>query len=77
MSTTPLSGSILAHFFIKDEKLSVLKTVGVLIGFSGIILLFFDKVVINSNNYIFALITRFLSKSTHSILFEYLLLDIL
>ena len=57
MSTTPLSGSILAHFFIKDEKLSVLKTVGVLIGFSGIILLFFDKVVINSNNYIFALIT--------------------
>ena len=77
MSTTPLSGSILAHFFIKDEKLSVLKTVGVLIGFSGIILLFFDKVVINSNNYIFALITRFLSKSTHRILFEYLLLDIL
>ena len=57
MSTTPLSGSILAHFFIKDEKLSVSKTVGVLIGFSGIILLFFDKVVINSNNYIFALIT--------------------
>ncbi len=57
MSTTPLSGSILSHFFIKDEKLSVLKTVGVLIGFSGIILLFFDKVVINSNNYIFALIT--------------------
>ena len=57
MSTTPLSGSILAHFFIKDEKLSVPKIVGVLIGFSGIIFLFFDKVVINSNNYIFALIT--------------------
>jgi len=57
MSTTPLSGSILAHFFIKDEKLTILKSTGVLIGFSGIILLFFDKVIINSENYVFALIT--------------------
>ena len=57
MSTTPLSGSILAHFFLKDEKLSVLKSLGVLIGFSGIILLSFDKVIINSENYIYALIT--------------------
>ena len=57
MSTTPLSGSILAHFFTKDEKLSFYKSLGVLIGFSGIVLLFFDKVVINSENYIFALIT--------------------
>ena len=57
MSTTPLSGSLLAHFFTKDEKLSFLKSLGVLIGFSGIILLFFDKVIINSENYIYALIT--------------------
>ena len=57
MSTTPLSGSVLAHFFIKDEKLSFLKSFGVIIGFSGIILLFFDKVIINSDNYIYALIT--------------------
>ena len=57
MSTTPLSGSILAHFFIKDEKLSYLKSLGVLIGFSGIILLFFDRVVIKSDNYLYALIT--------------------
>ena len=57
MSTTPLSGSILAHFFTKDEKLSFLKSLGVLVGFSGIILLFFDKVIINSQNYIYALIT--------------------
>jgi len=57
MSTTPLSGSILAHFFTKDEKLSFPKSLGVLIGFSGIVLLFFDKVIINSNNYIYALIT--------------------
>ena len=57
MSTTPLSGSILAHFFTKDEKLSYMKSLGVLIGFSGIVLLFFDKVIINNENYIFALIT--------------------
>ena len=57
MSTTPLSGSILAHLFTKDEKLSFLKSLGVLIGFSGIILLFFDKVIINSENYLYALIT--------------------
>ena len=57
MSTTPLSGSILAHFFTNNEKLSYLKSLGVLIGFSGIVLLFFDKVIINSSNYIYALIT--------------------
>ena len=56
MSTTPLSGSILAHFFTKDEKLSYLKSLGVLIGFSGI-MLFFDKVIINSENYFYALVT--------------------
>ncbi len=57
MSTTPLSGSILAHFFLKDEKLSIPKFFGVLIGFSGIILLFFDKVVINNDNITYVLIT--------------------
>ena len=57
MSTTPLSGSILAHFFTKNEKLSFYKSTGVLIGFGGIILLFFDRVIINSENYIYALIT--------------------
>ena len=57
MSTTPLSGSILAHFFTKNERLSYLKSLGVLIGFSGIVLLFFDKVIINSDNYLYVLIT--------------------
>ena len=57
MSTTPLSGSILAHFFTKDEKLSYMKSLGVLIGFSGIVLLFFDKVIINNENYMYVLIT--------------------
>ena len=57
MSTTPLSGSILAHVFTNNEKISFLKSIGILIGFSGIVLLFFDKVIINSENYLYALIT--------------------
>ena len=57
MSTTPLSGSILAHIFTNNEKISYLKSIGILIGFSGIVLLFFDKVIINSENYLYALIT--------------------
>ncbi len=56
MSTTPMSGSILAHFFTKDEKITFYKSIGILIGFLGIIFLFFDKLVINETNYIFALI---------------------
>ena len=57
MSTTPLSGTILAHFFTKNEKINILKVIGILIGFSGILFLFLDKIIINESNYIFALIT--------------------
>ena len=57
MSTTPMSGSILAHFFTKDEKITFLKSIGIIIGFSGIVFLFFDKLVLNENNYIYVLIT--------------------
>ncbi len=57
MSTTPLSGSILAHFFTNDEKITFLKSIGILVGFSGIVFLFFDKLIINENNYLYALIT--------------------
>tara|TARA_X000000368_G_scaffold225386_1_gene177907 strand:+ start:213 stop:1097 length:885 start_codon:yes stop_codon:yes gene_type:complete len=57
MSTTPLSGTILAHFFTKNEKINIFKVIGVLIGFSGILFLFLDKIIINESNYIFALIT--------------------
>ena len=56
MSTTPLSGSILAHFFTKDEKISFYKSIGILIGFFGVVFLFFDEIVINKGNYIYALI---------------------
>ncbi|OUV61299.1 MAG: EamA family transporter [Candidatus Pelagibacter sp. TMED128] len=57
MSTTPMSGSILAHFFTKNEKITFLKSIGILIGFLGILFLFFDKIIINESNYIYVLIT--------------------
>jgi drug/metabolite transporter (DMT)-like permease len=56
MSTTPITGSILAHFFIKDEKITFLKSLGITLGFTGILLLFFDKLIINESNYLFVLI---------------------
>jgi len=56
MSTTPISGSVLAHFFIKDEKITFLKSLGIILGFTGILLLFFDKLIINESNYLFVLI---------------------
>jgi len=56
MSTTPITGSILAHFFIKDEKITFLKSLGIILGFSGILLLFFDKLIVNESNYLFVLI---------------------
>ena len=57
MSTTPMSGSILAHFFTKDEKITLLKSIGIIIGFFGIVFLFFDKLIINERNYVYVLIT--------------------
>ncbi len=57
MSTTPMSGSILAHFFTKNEKITFLKSLGIIIGFAGVVFLFFDNLVINEKNYLFALIT--------------------
>ena len=57
MSTTPMSGSILAHFFTKDERISFFKSLGIIIGFSGILFLFFDQLIINDKNYIYVLIT--------------------
>jgi len=56
MSTTPMTGSILAHFFTKDEKITFLKSLGIILGFVGILLLFFDKLIINKSNYFFVLI---------------------
>ena len=55
MSTTPLSSTILGHFYTKNEKFNFIKTFGILIGFSGIIYLFSDNLLINNNNFISAL----------------------
>ena len=56
MSTTPLTGSILAHIFTKNEKITFLKSLGIVLGFMGVMLLFFDKLIINESNYLFAII---------------------
>ena len=56
MSTTPMTGSILAHIFTKDEKITFLKSVGIMTGFSGVIFLFLDNLVINDANFSYALI---------------------
>ena len=55
MATTPLSATILAHFFTENEKFSSFKSIGILIGFSGIVFLFSDKVLINLENILYAL----------------------
>tara|TARA_X000001036_G_scaffold188417_1_gene177634 strand:- start:7055 stop:7933 length:879 start_codon:yes stop_codon:yes gene_type:complete len=56
MSTTPLSSTILGHFFTNNEKFNFVKTIGILIGFSGIVYLFSDNLLINDNNFISALL---------------------
>jgi drug/metabolite transporter (DMT)-like permease len=56
MSTTPLSSTILGHFFTKNEKFNFIKTFGILIGFSGIVYLFSDNILINDSNFISALL---------------------
>ena len=56
MSTTPLSSTILGHFYTKNEKFNFIKTFGILIGFSGILYLFSDNLLIDNNNFFSALL---------------------
>jgi len=56
MSTTPLSSTVLGHFYTKNEKFNFIKTFGILIGFSGIIYLFSDNLLIDENNFLSALL---------------------
>ena len=56
MSSTPMTGSILAHLFTKNEKITLFKSIGIIVGFTGVIFLFLDKLVINENNLFYALI---------------------
>jgi len=61
MASTPLSATVLAHIFIENEKINFTKILGVLIGFSGIVFLFSDNILINENNFFSALIIFFAS----------------
>ena len=56
ISTTPLSSTVLAHFYTKNEKFNFVKTIGILIGFSGIVFLFSDNLLIDENNFTSALL---------------------
>ena len=56
MSTTPLSSTVLGHFYTKNEKFNFIKTFGILVGFSGILYLFSDNLLIDENNFISALL---------------------
>jgi len=56
MATTPLSATLLAHFFTKSEKINLIKTFGILVGFSGIVFLFSDNILINEYNFISAIL---------------------
>ena len=56
MSSTVLSSTVLGHFYTKNERFNLTRTIGVLIGFSGIIYLFSDNLLITENNFISALL---------------------
>ncbi|MFL2886981.1 MAG: DMT family transporter [Candidatus Pelagibacter sp.] len=56
MASTPLSATLLAHFFTDNEKINFIKVLGVLVGFSGIVFLFSDNILINDKNFLSALL---------------------
>ena len=56
MASTPLSATLLAHLFIDNEKINFTKAIGVLVGFSGIVFLFSDNILINKENFLSALL---------------------
>ena len=55
MSTTPISATILAHFFVDKDEINFIKIVGIFLGFSGILYLFSDNLLINDDNLFSAL----------------------
>ena len=56
MASTPLSATVLAHIFTENEKINLKKVIGVLVGFSGIVFLFSDNILINQSNFISAIL---------------------
>jgi len=59
MASTPLTAATLAHFFTQNEKINLIKSLGILIGFSGIVFLFSDNLLINKNNFFSAFLILF------------------
>jgi len=59
MASTPLTAAALAHFFTKNEKINMVKSFGVLVGFTGIIFLFSDNILIDKNNIFSAFLILF------------------
>ena len=59
MASTPLSAAVLAHFFTKKEKINFTKIIGILVGFFGIVFLFSDNILINNQNFFYALMILF------------------
>ena len=55
MSSTPISATILAHFFVDKEKINMFKIIGILSGFLGIVYLFSDNLLITNSNFFYAL----------------------
>ena len=56
MASTPLSATLLAHLFTRNEKITLIKTIGVIIGFTGIVYLFSDNILVNENNFLSAML---------------------
>ena len=59
MASTPLTAAALAHFFTQNEKINIIKSIGILIGFAGIVFLFSDNILINENNFFSAFLILF------------------
>ena len=59
MASTPLTATVLAHFFTKKEKINFTKIAGILFGFFGIVFLFSDNILINNENFFYALMILF------------------
>ncbi len=43
--TTPLFTIVIAHFFIDDERLTLMKTIGTVVGFSGLLMLIYPELI--------------------------------
>lgn len=67
IATIPMVTILIAHFFTHDERLNGFKAMGVLFGFSGVVLLFYDGIASDLTQSIWAQIACFLSVIFYSI----------